>query len=317
MQIILYSGPQLSILMCCLVAGCYLPMPDSLPPNAARMGKVDQSIVQQLQTGKSTRVDVLLLLGAPSRRVEDDRFFIYKWSATTGMVAIFPGQTQGDVVNDFAYCLEFTNEGILKRQQLIGGRLNMFKGTTKQQVEEWTNMFITKQQIEEWTYEYAYTIKVFKEAGASGVFFDKSYGYAVFPTISKGGLWIGGAYGNGRVYERGKYVGDTSMTQVSIGLQLGGQAYRQIVFFEDKRAFDNFTSGNFEFGAEASAVALTAGASAQATTTGSSAGAGSNQHDATTKGSKFNNGMAIFTVAKGGLMYEASIGGQKFSYTPK
>jgi lipid-binding SYLF domain-containing protein len=222
------------------------------------------------------------------------------------------------VVNDFAYCLEFTKEGILKRQQLIGGRLNMFKGKTKQQVEEWMNMFITKQQIEEWTYEYAYTIKVFKEAGASGEFFDKSYGYAVFPTIRKGGVWVGGAYGNGRVYEQGKYVGDTSMTQFSIGLQLGGQAYSQIVFLEDKSAFDNFTSGYFEFGAEASAAALTAGASAQATTTtGSSAGAGSNQHDATTKGSKFNKGMAIFTVAKGGLMYEASISGQKFSYTAK
>jgi lipid-binding SYLF domain-containing protein len=168
-----------------------------------------------------------------------------------------------------------------------------------------------------WADEYADTIKVFKEAGESGTFFDKSYGYAVFPTIGKGGIGIGGAYGKGRVYEQGKYVGDTSMTQVSIGLQLGGQAYSQIVFFEDKRAFDNFISGNFEFGVEASAVAITAGASAQTTTTGSSAGASGGQHDATTKGSTFNKGMAIFTVAKGGLMYQASVSGQKFSYTAK
>ncbi len=165
--------------------------------------------------------------------------------------------------------------------------------------------------------EYTDTVKVFKEAGESGTFFDKSYGYALFPTIGKGGIGIGGAYGKGRVYEQGNYVGDTSMTQVSIGLQLGGQAYSQIIFFEDQRAFQEFTSGNFEFGAEASAVAITAGASAKATTAGSSAGASGGQHDATTKGSSFNKGMAIFTVAKGGLMYEASLTGQKFSYTPK
>jgi lipid-binding SYLF domain-containing protein len=168
-----------------------------------------------------------------------------------------------------------------------------------------------------WADEYADTIKVFKEAGASGTFFDKSYGYAVFPTIGKGGVVIGGAYGKGRVYEKGNYVGDASMTQVSVGLQLGGQAYSEIVFLENKPAFDDFTSGNFEFGAEASAVAITAGASAQATTTGSSAGASGGQHDATTTGSTFTKGMAIFTVAKGGLMYEASVSGQKFSYTPK
>jgi lipid-binding SYLF domain-containing protein len=164
--------------------------------------------------------------------------------------------------------------------------------------------------------EYADTIKVFREAGESGKFFKTSYGYAVFPTIGKGGIGIGGAHGSGRVYAEGKYVGDTSMTQITVGFQLGGQAFSQIIFFEDKRAFDEFTGGNFEFGAQASAVAITAGASAQATTTGSSAGASGGEHDASTTGSYYR-GMAIFTVAKGGLMYEASVGGQKFSYTPK
>lgn len=164
--------------------------------------------------------------------------------------------------------------------------------------------------------DYTDTIKVFREAGESGQFFKKAYGYAVFPTIGKGGIGIGGAHGSGRVYARGKYVGDTSMTQITIGLQLGGQAFSQIIFFKDKRAFNDFTSGNFEFGAQATAVAITAGASAQATTTGSSAGASGGKHDAKTKGN-YHRGMAIFTVAKGGLMYEASVGGQKFSYTPK
>jgi lipid-binding SYLF domain-containing protein len=164
--------------------------------------------------------------------------------------------------------------------------------------------------------DYADTIKVFREAGESGQFFNNSYGYAVFPTIGKGGMVVGGAHGSGRVYADGKHVGDTSMTQITVGLQLGGQAYSQIIFFQDKRAFDEFTGGNFEFGAQATAVAITAGASAQAGTTGSSAGASGGKHDATTTG-KYYRGMAVFTVAKGGLMYEASIGGQKFSYTPK
>jgi len=169
-----------------------------------------------------------------------------------------------------------------------------------------------------WADEYSDTIKVFENAGESGTFFAKSYGYAVFPTVGKGGIGIGGAYGKGRVYAQGKYVGDTTVTQVSVGFQLGGQAYSQIIFFEDKRAFDEFTSGNFEFGAQASAVAITAGASAEATTTGTSAGAsgGKNNATTTTAGTGFHKGMAVFTVAKGGLMYEASIGGQKFSYTP-
>jgi lipid-binding SYLF domain-containing protein len=165
--------------------------------------------------------------------------------------------------------------------------------------------------------EYDDTLKVFREAGESGSFFDKSYGYAVFPTIGKAGIGIGGAYGKGRVFEQGKYVGDTSMTQASIGFQLGGQAFSQMIFFQDKRSFDEFTGGNFEFGAEASAVAITAGASAQATTTGTSAGASGGKHDATTTAPGYHKGMAIFTVAKGGLMFQAAVAGQKFSYTPK
>ncbi len=164
--------------------------------------------------------------------------------------------------------------------------------------------------------EYDDTIKVFKEAGQSGEFFKKAYGYAVFPTIGKAGMGIGGARGTGRVYEQGKHVGEVTMTQLTAGLQLGGQAFSQIIFFENKAAFDEFTGGNFEFGAQASAIAVQASASAGASTTGASAGASAGKEDATTAG-KYHKGMAVFTVAKGGLMYEATLGGQKFKYKAK
>lgn len=167
-----------------------------------------------------------------------------------------------------------------------------------------------------WADKYDDTIKVFKGAGESSTFFNNSYGYAIFPTIAKAGIIIGGAHGKGRVYTQGKYVGDTSMTQLTVGYQLGGEAYSQIIFFEDERAFKEFASGNFEFGAQASVVAITAGASAGANTAGGTrAGASGGKHDATTAGG-YHKGMAVFTIAKGGLMYEASIGGQKFEYTP-
>lgn len=164
--------------------------------------------------------------------------------------------------------------------------------------------------------EYSDTIKVFRNAGESAKYFGNAYGYAVFPTIGKGGFVVGAAHGSGRVYRQGQYVGDTSMTQITVGAQLGGQAYSEMIFFQNKSALDDFTSGNFEFAAEASAVAITAGASASGGSTGTSAGASGTQEHAVTAGRYFK-GMAIFTVAKGGLMYEASIGGQKFGYKPK
>jgi lipid-binding SYLF domain-containing protein len=166
-----------------------------------------------------------------------------------------------------------------------------------------------------WADSYSDAINTFKKAGASASFFNTAYGYAVFPTVGKAGVGIGGAHGKGRVYQKGKHVGDSSMTQISVGAQLGGEAYSEIIFFEDERAFREFTSGKFEFGAEAQAVAITAAAGAQATSTGSSAGASVSKDTATTAGN-YRKGMATFTITKGGLMYEASIGGQKFKYTP-
>src|SRR6516165_6335021 len=156
-----------------------------------------------------------------------------------------------------------------------------------------------------WADDYANTINVFKKAGESAAFFKTAYGYAVFPTIGKGGAGIGGGFGKGRVYAKGKHVGDTSMAQLSIGLQLGGQAYSEIIFFEDERAFNEFTSGNFEFGADASAVAITAAAGASASTTGATANASGGQKDAKTAG-KYYKGFAVFTIVKGGAMFEAA-----------
>ncbi len=163
---------------------------------------------------------------------------------------------------------------------------------------------------------YQATIKAFKEAGESGAFFSNAYGYAVFPSIGRGGIGIGGARGSGRVFVGGNHVGNTTMTQLTIGFQLGGQVYSMILFFEDQRAFDEFSSGSFEFGAQAKAVAITAGASAAATTGGSSASISGGRGDAKTVGA-YHKGMAVFTITRGGLMYEASIGGQRFTFTPK
>ena len=161
---------------------------------------------------------------------------------------------------------------------------------------------------------HADTIRLFKEAGESSKFFDKSYGYAVFPSIGKAGLGIGGAFGKGRVYARGRLVGDVTLSQLSIGFQAGGQAFSEIIFFENKSTFDEFTSGNFEFGADIGAIAVTASANASASTSGgASAGASENKNDAVATGG-FHKGVAVFTIAKGGLMYQAAVGGQKFSY---
>jgi len=164
---------------------------------------------------------------------------------------------------------------------------------------------------------YSNTIEVFKKSKAVQPFFKNAYGYAVFPTIGKGGVGIGGAFGKGQVYRGGKVTGTTSLIKGTIGFQLGGQVFSEIIFFQDKRAYDEFTSGNFEFDATASAVAITAGAQVKAGTEGVTAGASAGP--ATGKQAKtiYMKGMALFVHARGGLMYEATIGGQKFSFKAK
>jgi len=151
----------------------------------------------------------------------------------------------------------------------------------------------------------------FKGLGNVSELLSQAYGYAVLPTIGKGGIGIGGAGGSGCVFAGGNHTGNVSMAQVTIGWQLGGQAYSQLVLFKNADVYKEFTQGNFEFGADATAVALTYGAAAGASTEGASATAGD------TKGAgAWKRGMAVFTVAKGGLMYEASIGGQKYNFKP-
>jgi len=166
-----------------------------------------------------------------------------------------------------------------------------------------------------WADAYSDTIDIFKKAGQSGRMFANAYGYAVFPTIGKGGVIVGAAHGDGKVYEKGRYIGDTSMTQLSVGAQLGGQAYSMIIFFENEAALRTFTTGNFEFGADASAIAITAAADAKATTAGTSASASVTKDDARTA-ANYYKGMRTYTVAKGGLMVEAALAGQKFNYKP-
>jgi lipid-binding SYLF domain-containing protein len=162
--------------------------------------------------------------------------------------------------------------------------------------------------------KYPDTIALFKNAGESASFFSSCYGYAVFPTIGKGGLIVGGAHGKGHVYEKGKFIGNTSVTQISVGFQAGGQAYSEIIFFEDKRALEEFTKENFEFEAGVSAVAITAAANASAGTTGATATASGGKRDAKTVGGSYYKGVAVFTIVKGGAMYEASVAGQKFTF---
>jgi lipid-binding SYLF domain-containing protein len=164
--------------------------------------------------------------------------------------------------------------------------------------------------------EYDKTIELFKHAGESAVFFTDCYAYAVFPTIGAGGLIVGGARGKGQVYVHDRVVGDAVMTQLSIGLQAGGKAYSEIIFFRDKRYLDEFESGKFEFSANASAVAITTGASASVGTDRASSGASSGKSNATTNGD-YQSGMAVFTIAKGGLMFAGDISGEKFAYTER
>jgi lipid-binding SYLF domain-containing protein len=125
--------------------------------------------------------------------------------------------------------------------------------------------------------------------------FDNAYAYVIFPNVGKGGIGVGGAAGGGIAYEGGKAVGKAKMRQVSVGFQFGGQAYREVIFFENKADFDRFKEGNYEFAAQASAIAVNKGASANV---------------------NYKNGVMVFTQEKKGVMYEASIGGQKFSFEP-
>lgn len=164
--------------------------------------------------------------------------------------------------------------------------------------------------------DYSATLKVFRDSPVTQPYFRDAYGYAVFPKIGKGGVGIGGAFGKGQVYRNDQVTGFCRVVQLSIGFQFGGQAYSEIIFFQDKRAYDEFTSGSFEFDAKASAVAITAGAQARTGTTGTSAGTSIGPQTGKQLVAHYVKGMAVFVHIKGGLMYEAAVGGQKFGFDP-
>lgn len=126
-------------------------------------------------------------------------------------------------------------------------------------------------------------------------FFAESAGYAIFPKVAKGGLGIGAARGKGQLFEKGKATGETWLTQVTIGFQAGGQVYSEVIFFENATTLKSFKDQNFEFSAQVSAVAAAEGVARNA---------------------KYEHGVAVFTLARAGLMYEASVGGQKFDFKP-
>lgn len=128
------------------------------------------------------------------------------------------------------------------------------------------------------------------------LFFESSYGYAVLPRVFKGAFWVGGAHGKGEVYEQGSMIGYCSLSQATLGFSFGGEFFREIIFFRDKKDLDKFKAEEFTFSAQATAVALTAGAAAKA---------------------DYKDGMAVFVMAQSGLMVDASLGGQKFRYVPK
>jgi len=161
---------------------------------------------------------------------------------------------------------------------------------------------------------YSKAISVFKQSEAVKPFFNNCYGYAIFPTVGKGGIGIGGAYGKGKVYQGGKYTGTASLAKLSIGFQFGGQAFSQIIFFQDNRSYREFTSGDFEFDASASAVAITAAIQAKAGTEGTTGSVTAGPATGVQAETTYYKGMAVFVHSKGGMMYEAAIGGQKFTF---
>ena len=179
----------------------------------------------------------------------------------------------------------------VKSSNLNESKLNNFSNQLL--ISGWKPSLDENRKVEKASNKTIKALNKFKNISSLKPYFKKARGYAVFPNVGKGGFGIGGARGKGEVFEKGDVIGSTTLTQVSVGFQLGGQAFSQIIFFKDKKSLERFTEGNFEFGASASAVLISEGANASA---------------------DYSDGVAVFTFSKGGLMYEASIGGQKFSY---
>ena len=199
-------------------------------------------------------------------------------------------------------------------KESIGGKMNVMKTNIGGKVDE------VKGKIDEFSKDDG--LDVFKKQEGLKPYFDSAYGYAVFPKVAKAGIGVGGALGEGSVYinhkdgSEGK-IGKSKLIQVSLGFQFGGQVFSEIIFFEDKLDLERFTSGTFEFEADANVVALTASASASASTIGHqklAKGKNPDENEIGTGSTEYIKGCAVFSVALGGLMYQATIAGQKFTY---
>ncbi len=163
---------------------------------------------------------------------------------------------------------------------------------------------------------YNSTIDLFESSPNVKPFFEESYAFAVFPSISQGGFGLGGAYGEGKVYVDNRVVGAITLSEMSFGVQIGGQIFSEIIFLQDERAFDEFTQGTYEFSADASAVAIAVGVQAQTGTVGDTAGASRGASLGGHLETNYNRGTAIFIHSLGGLMLEVAVAGQKFKFQP-
>lgn len=197
---------------------------------------------------------------------------------------VFLTKLSGYIVSEFLICIKPINMQLrLKFLPIIAG-IFLTLGATAQNSSRDKKVIADAQEAK---------AAFIRTDGLMKSLFSSAYGYAIFPNVGKGGIGIGGAAGNGAVYKGSTLVGMAKMTQLTIGFQWGGQAYREVIFFETKEDLERFQENKVEFSAQASAVAATAGASANA---------------------KYKEGVMIFTQTKGGLMYEASVGGQKFNF---
>ncbi len=164
-----------------------------------------------------------------------------------------------------------------------------------------------------WADKFDDAITSFKNSPKSGKYFEKAYGYVVFPDVGKAGFIVGGEHGDGKAYEKGHFVGIVSLTSVSVGVQAGAKEYAEIIFFHKQEDFAKFRGGEFQLAGNMEATLVTMNASASAGTETSSAEASTTKYNAATGGG-YNNGVAVFVIARGGLMAGIAVGGQKMKY---
>jgi hypothetical protein len=164
--------------------------------------------------------------------------------------------------------------------------------------------------------DYSGTIDVFRQSLQVQAYFESSYGYAVFPSVGKASIGVGGTYGRGQVYRGGEVTAIAKVVKMSVGFQAGVHVFSQIIFFEDERTYNEFTSGQYELSAQVSATAITAGGQAQAGSTGATAGMSAGPRTGMQAGTNYYKGMVVFVHAKGGLSFEAAVAGQKFIVEP-